>query len=104
MSAKVPAASANNTTGNVVADCTAATISGEPVCSAITQEAATSLIQVPILLPRMASHRARKIGWRSGAQAPASAGGIEAVVIATLQNGKTRGPARRPRRTLHTPS
>ncbi|KAG1388802.1 hypothetical protein G6F60_013578 [Rhizopus arrhizus] len=42
MSASVPAASASSTIGTVVADCTSATINGEPVRSAITQAAATS--------------------------------------------------------------
>ena len=70
MSASVPAMIASRTTGNVVADCTAATISGEFVVSAMTQAAATSWIHVPMLPTRMASQSARNVGCPSGDHGP----------------------------------
>ncbi|KAG1086745.1 hypothetical protein G6F40_013875 [Rhizopus arrhizus] len=100
MSASVPAASASSTIGTVVADCTSATINGEPVRSAITQAAATSLTQVPMLLARIASQIERNIRIFNGDQAPAAGTeGCDAVAftIAMLQRSRrTACPGLRP--------
>ncbi len=100
MSARVPAASANSTIGTVVADCTSATISAEPVRSAITQAAATSLTQVPMLLARIASQIERNMRIFNGDHAPSTCGeccDADAFTIAKLQRlRRTACPGRRP--------
>src|SRR5690606_4678981 len=96
MSARVPANTASRTTGRVVADCTAATMKGEPVFSAMTQAAATSWIQVPTLPTSTASHIIRNVGWLNGDQAPGAvvACGAAAVFIAvsctSVKGGRER--------------
>ena len=67
-SARAPAGSANRNTGSVVAAWISATISGAGASEVISQAAATSCIQVPMLEITAADQIRRKLRSRRGAQ------------------------------------
>jgi hypothetical protein len=69
---RVLAAAANS--GRLAAAFTSATHSGDGASDVISQEAATSCTQVPMLESTLAIQIVRKTGWRSGAQVAARAG------------------------------
>ena len=67
ISAMAPAGSANNTTGSVVAACTAATMFGVGSNVVISQPAPTSCIHVPMLDNTVAHHRTANVRCLNGA-------------------------------------
>jgi hypothetical protein len=69
ISANAPAGRATRTAGKVPAACTRATIKGEGANDVISQAAATSCIQVPILETMNASQSQRNSRIRKGLQA-----------------------------------
>src|SRR5689334_11900400 len=85
-SATAPAGSPIRNTGKVVAACTSATMVGLGAKEVISQAAPTFCIQVPMFEATAAIQRARKSGWRSGAQVDACEGGSMSMLHVYYEN------------------
>ena len=69
MSANAPLGSPSRNTGNVEADCTSATQSGDGPSEVMSHAAATSFIHIEVLAAIQVIHNMRNTGRRSGAKA-----------------------------------
>src|SRR4051794_25412352 len=70
MSASAPLGRPSRKTGNVDADWTSATITGDVVSDVISHADATSFIHMQVLAVAQTPHSILKVGWARGAHGP----------------------------------